>query len=87
MSDLPPDCPHSLLTDLLAAQDSAAGFGCGLWLRALAAGFGCGLEPRLLEMLQERHAARDGAQARGRAGRACPGPQIATRAMRRVASG
>jgi len=48
MPDFAPDCPHALLTDLLAAQDSAAGFGCGL-------------EPRLLEMLRERHAARYGA--------------------------
>jgi hypothetical protein len=38
-----PDCSHALLIDLLAAHDSAAGFGCGL-------------EPRLLQMLIDRHA-------------------------------
>jgi hypothetical protein len=37
-----PDCSRALLIDLLAAHDSAAGFGCGL-------------EPRLLEMLIDRH--------------------------------
>ncbi len=48
MPDFAPDCPHALLIDLLAAQDSAAGFGCGL-------------EPRLLEVLLDRHAVREGA--------------------------
>lgn len=38
-----PDCPHAFIIDLLAAHDSAAGFGCGL-------------EPRLLELLIDRHA-------------------------------
>jgi len=38
-----PDCHHSLLIDLLAAHGAAADFGCGL-------------EPRLLELLLDRHA-------------------------------
>lgn len=38
-----PDCSHALLIDLLAAHDSAAGYGCGL-------------EPRLLDLLIDRHA-------------------------------
>lgn len=44
-----PDCPHAFLIDLLAADDSAAGFGCGL-------------EPQLLEMLHDRHSAFAGVQ-------------------------
>lgn len=42
-----PDCPNALLIDLPAAQD-------------IAAGFGRGLEPRLLELLIDRHAGRAG---------------------------
>lgn len=38
---------HSFLIDLLAAHDSAADFGCGL-------------EPRLLELLVDRHSAPNG---------------------------
>lgn len=59
-----PDCPHALLIDLLAAQDSAASFGCGL-------------EPRLLELLLDRHAPQDGAQPLGQPIRSDGPPQTA----------
>lgn len=42
-----PDTPHSFLIDLLALDGAASDHGCGL-------------EPRLLEMLMERHATRSG---------------------------
>jgi len=45
-----PDHSHSLLIDLLAAHDSASAHGCGL-------------EPRLLELLLDRHAPRAGTVA------------------------
>lgn len=48
------DLPHALLIDLLAAQDSAAGHGCGL-------------DPRLCELLADRHAARPGTPRLNRA--------------------
>ncbi len=47
------DHTHSLLIDLLGAD-------------ALAAEHGCGLEPRLLEMLLDRHATRAGTSSLGR---------------------
>lgn len=45
------DLPHPLLLDLLAAQDSAAGHGCGL-------------DPRLCELLADSHGAWRGTPAR-----------------------
>jgi len=48
-----PDPAHTFLTDLLAAQDDAAGYGCGL-------------EPRLLELMLDRHATRSGVVPLGR---------------------
>lgn len=48
-----PDTSHSFLTDLLAAEGAASEHGCGL-------------EPRLLEMLMDRHSVRPGAVALSR---------------------
>jgi len=48
-----PDTSHSLLIDLLAMDGAASEYGCGL-------------EPRLLEMLFDRHATHPGTVALNR---------------------
>lgn len=49
-----PNHPHAFLTDLLASDCSGREFGCGL-------------EPRLLEMLLDRHAVKPGTVSLDRA--------------------
>ncbi|MFN3938137.1 MAG: hypothetical protein ACK4KW_11225 [Gemmobacter sp.] len=58
------DVPHALLIDLLAAHDGAAAFGCGL-------------DPRLLELLIDRHAEAGGTHRLDRLIRVDGPPQVA----------
>ena len=66
-----PDPAHTFLTDLLATQDGAAGYGCGL-------------EPRLLELLLDRHITRNGVVPLGRALRVDGPPQPVPPGLSRV---
>ncbi|MCC6001578.1 MAG: hypothetical protein JJU19_12040 [Pararhodobacter sp.] len=66
-----PDHPHAFLIDLLAMQDAASSLGCGL-------------EPRLLELLLDRHATHAGIRPLECPIRADGPPQTAPQGMARA---